>query len=176
MGVIANEWLSVQLKIEILLVIESSLQQGCSVRRSCLILNIAHRRVVRWKLRARLELGLANLKPGPRFAHHRMLPEEIQRIVSMAQSQKYVDLSHRMMAVTALDQDIFQASFTTVYRVRRASRKPCDSGSLKNLCVFEGAKAKGRRQLGGRRPRIDRVSVPIPRSRFDPSSGSSCHR
>jgi transposase InsO family protein len=62
-------------------------------------------------------LGLANLKPGPRLANHRMLPEEIQRIVSMAQSQKYVDLSHRMMAVTAWDQDIFQASFTTVYRV-----------------------------------------------------------
>ena len=36
---------------------------------------------------------------------------------SMAQSQKYVDLSHRMMAVTAWDQDLFQASFTTVYRV-----------------------------------------------------------
>jgi putative transposase len=119
-GAIANSWLSEQMKIEILHVIERSLQQGVSVRRSCLILSIEHRRIVRWKLRARLGRGLGNQKPGPKDALHRILPEEVQRIVTMAQSQKYVDLSHRMMAVTAWDQDIFQASFTTVYRVLKA--------------------------------------------------------
>jgi putative transposase len=116
-GAIANGWLSEQMKIDILHVIDCSQQQGVSVRRSCHILTIAHRRVVRWQLRARLGQSLSNRKPGPKQAIHRMLPEEIQSIVSMAQSQKYVDLSHRMMAVTAWDQDLFQASFTTVYRV-----------------------------------------------------------
>ena len=46
-----------------------------------------------------------------------MLPEEIDQIVAMARSEEYVDLSHRIMAVTACDKDLFQASFSTVYRV-----------------------------------------------------------
>ena len=48
---------------------------------------------------------------------HRVLPEEIDQIVALAQSQEYVDLSHRILAVTAWDQGLFQASFSTVYRV-----------------------------------------------------------
>jgi hypothetical protein len=32
--------------------IETSLQQGVSVRRSCVILVIAHRRIVRWQQQA----------------------------------------------------------------------------------------------------------------------------
>jgi len=35
----------------------------------------------------------------------------------MARSQEYVDLSHRILAVTAWDKGLFQASFSTVYRV-----------------------------------------------------------
>ena len=46
-----------------------------------------------------------------------MLPEEIDQIVAMARSQEYVDLSHRIMALTACDKGLFQASFSTVYRV-----------------------------------------------------------
>ena len=45
------------------------------------------------------------------------MPEEIDQIVTLAQSQEYVDLSHRILAVTAWDQCLFQASFSTVYRV-----------------------------------------------------------
>ena len=48
---------------------------------------------------------------------HRVLPEEIDQIVTLAQSQEYVDLSHRILAVTAWDKGLFQASFSTVYRV-----------------------------------------------------------
>jgi putative transposase len=87
------------------------------VRRSCVILVIEPRRIVRWQQQARQGQSLANRTPGPREPLHRMLPEEIDQIVAMAKSQEYVDLSHRILAVTACDQGLFQASFSTVYRV-----------------------------------------------------------
>jgi len=99
------------------MVIETSQQQGVSARRSCSILAIEHRRILRWQERARQGQGLANLTPGPKEPLHRVLPEEIDQIVAMAKSQDYVDLSHRIMAVTAWDKGLFQASFSTVYRV-----------------------------------------------------------
>ena len=117
MGPIADQWLKEQTKLEILMVIETSQQQGVSARRSCTILAIAHRRIVRWQQRARQGQSLANLTPGPKAALHRVLPEEIDQIVAMARSQEYVDLSHRILAVTAWDKGLFQASFSTVYRV-----------------------------------------------------------
>jgi len=116
-GPIAKQWLQEQIKLEILMVIETSQQQGVSARRSCSILAIEHRRIVRWQERARQGQGLANLTPGPKEPLHRVLPEEIDQIVAMAKSQDYVDLSHRILAVTAWDKGLFQASFSTVYRV-----------------------------------------------------------
>ena len=117
MGPIAQQRIKEQTKLEILAVIETSHQQGVSVRRSCVILAIEHRRVIRWQHRVRQGAGLADLTSGPKEPLHRMLPEEIDQIVAMAKSQEYVDLSHRIMAVTAWDKGLFQASFSTVYRV-----------------------------------------------------------
>jgi transposase InsO family protein/transposase-like protein len=65
-------------------------------------------------------LGLADGTPGPQDALHRLLPEEIERIAAMAESQEYVDLSHRILAITAGEKGLFYASFPTVYRVLRA--------------------------------------------------------
>ena len=117
MGPIAGQWISEQIKLEILTVIEASQQQGVSARRSCSLLAIQHRRIVRWQRQTRSGQGLINLIPGPKAALHRVLPEEIDQIVVMARSQEYVDLSHRILAVTAWDKGLFQASFSTVYRV-----------------------------------------------------------
>jgi len=116
-GPITGLWLKEQTKLEILTVIESSQQQGVSARRSCSLLMIEHRRVVRWQEQARQGQPLANLRPGSQEPLHRVLPEEIDQIVTLAQSQEYVDLSHRTLAVRAWDQGLFQASFSTVYRV-----------------------------------------------------------
>lgn len=101
MGPIANLWIKEQTKLEILAVIKTSQQQGVSVRRSSIILAIDHRRIVRWQHLVRHGYSLANLTPGLREPSHRVLPEEIEQIVAMARSQDYVDLSHRIMAVTA---------------------------------------------------------------------------
>jgi len=116
-GPITGQWLKEQTKLAILTVIESSQHQGVSARRSCSLLRIEHRRVVRWQRQARQGQSLANLRPGAKDPWHRVLPEEIDQIVTLAQSQEYVDLSHRILAVTAWDQGLFQASFSTVYRV-----------------------------------------------------------
>ena len=117
MGPIAKQWIKEQTKLDILAVIRTSHQQGVSVRRSCVILAIEHRRIVRWQQQARRGQSLSNLMPGPKEPLNRLLPEEIDQIVAMAKSQEYVDLSHRIMAVTAWDKGLFQASFSSVYRV-----------------------------------------------------------
>jgi transposase InsO family protein len=119
-GPITGQWLKEQTKLEILTVIESSQQQGVSARRSCALLLIAQRRIVRWQQQARQGQSLANLLPGPKDPLHRVLPEEIDQIVTLANSEEYVDLSHRLLAVTAGDKGLFQASFSTVYRVLKA--------------------------------------------------------
>jgi len=100
--------------------IETSQQQGVPARRSCSLLMIEHRRVVRWQRQARQGQPLANLCPGPKEPLHRVLPAEIDQIVALAKSQDYVDLSHRILAVTAGDRGLFQASFSTVYRILKA--------------------------------------------------------
>jgi len=119
-GAIADKWIGEAIKLEILTVIATSLQQGVSARRCCAILNIEHRRVVRWQQRVRLGYSLANRIPGARAPLHRVLAEEVERIVALAKSQEYVDLSHRILAVAAGDKGLFQASFSTVYRVLKA--------------------------------------------------------
>ena len=120
MGPIADTWLPAATKQAILLVIATSQAQGVSARRSCTILAITHRRVVRWQAHQRQGLGLADGTPGPQEALHRLLPAEIECIAAMAKSQEYVDLSHRILAVTAGEKGLFFASFSTVYRVLRA--------------------------------------------------------
>ena len=120
MGPIADTWLPAQTKQAILLVIATSQDQGVYARRSCAILAISHRRIVRWQAHERQGLGLADGTPGPQEALHRLLPEEIERIAAMAKSQEYVDLSHRILAVTAGEKGLFFASFSSVYRVLKA--------------------------------------------------------
>ena len=120
MGPIVGTWLPAATKQAILLVIATSQDQGVSARRSCAILAIAHRRVVRWQAHERQGLGLADGTPGPQEAWHRLLPAEIERIAAMAQSEEYVDLSHRIPAITAGEKGLFFASFSTVYRILKA--------------------------------------------------------
>jgi len=37
--------------------------------------------------------SLANLRPGPKDPLHRVLPEELDEILTLARSEEYVDLS-----------------------------------------------------------------------------------
>ena len=51
---------------------------------------------------------------------HRLLPEERRAVLSMARDETYVDLSHRILTVTAWDLGLFFVSFSSVYRILRS--------------------------------------------------------
>jgi hypothetical protein len=61
-------------------VIDSSLQNGVSVRRSCSILMIQYRRIARWQQRIRRGRGLQDRGPGPTEPLHKLLPEETSKM------------------------------------------------------------------------------------------------
>ncbi len=119
MGAISGSWIAAERKQEILTAVGSANAQGVSVARSCVILMINRRRVVRWQEKLRQGGGLANGKPGPNQPLHALLPEERQQILDMARHEDFADLSHRILTVTAWDKQMFFVSFTTVYRVLR---------------------------------------------------------
>jgi transposase InsO family protein len=119
-GKIDGQWVGAQLKLDILAVIESAKKQGVSVQRSCFILDINRRRIVRWQGRVGQGLGLEDARPGPREPLHRLLPTERQQVIEFAKQEKYADLSHRILAVTAWELNLFFVSFTTVYRILNA--------------------------------------------------------
>jgi hypothetical protein len=119
-GPIAGHRINAQIKLALLTVIETSQDSGVSTRRSCSLLMIAFRRVVRWQGYLRSGLGLVDGTPGPREALHRLLPEEVASITRLACRPEYADLSHRILAVTIWEKGWCFASFSTVYRVLKA--------------------------------------------------------
>ena len=129
MGQIEGQWLETRQKLEILEVIESAKDQGVSALRSCVILAINRRRIVRWQSRIRKGLNLDNAKPGTNKVLHRLLPAERQQVVDLAKKEEYVDLSHRNLTVTAWEQSLFFVSFTTVYRILCAEGLMSQRGS-----------------------------------------------
>lgn len=120
MGPIAGHRINAQTKAAILTVIETSQKRGVSARRSCSLLLIACRRVVRWQGCLRHGLGLVDGTPGPKEALHRLLPGEVASITRLACSPEHADLSHRILAVTAWEQGLCFVSFSSVYRVLKA--------------------------------------------------------
>lgn len=108
-----------QLKLRILDAIGSAREKGISVKRSCSILMINRRRVVRWQSRIRQGFSVEDTKPGPGKALHSLLPIERQQVLDFAKKEEYADLSHRILTVTAWEMDLFFVSFSTVYRILR---------------------------------------------------------
>jgi putative transposase len=76
--------------------------------------------VVRWSENWRRGQSLANGKPGPRYPVHKLLPQERTAVLAVAREERYVDLSHRILAVTAWDLGLFFVSFSSVYRILRS--------------------------------------------------------
>ncbi len=120
MGEIKCQWLSQEHKVNILAVIDEAKDAGISVKRTCTLLMISRRRVTRWRWKRENSNGLDNLKPGPREPVNRLLPMERVAVLEMAKKEEYADLSHRILAVTAWDLNIFFVSFSSVYRILRA--------------------------------------------------------
>ena len=121
MGTIEGRWIEAGQKEEILIMIERAKEKGISVTRTCALLMISRRRVIRWRKKWKGNEELHNGKPGPQHSLHRLLPEEKRAVLDMAKREEYSDLSHRILAVTAWDIDLFFMSFTSVYRILRSS-------------------------------------------------------
>jgi putative transposase len=120
-GEIKGQWLRQQHKVDILAMIDNAKEDRISITRTCVFLKICRRRVVRWHWKEKKGQSLENLKPGPREPVHRLLPEEREAVLHMAKKEEYADLSHRILAVTAWDLNIFFASFSSVYRILRSA-------------------------------------------------------
>jgi putative transposase len=108
-------------KVDILSMTERSKNRGVSITRACVLWTIERRRVVRWRRKDKNGQSLENLKPGPRYPVHRLLPEEKAAVLQMAKKEEYADVSHRILAVTAWNLDMFFVSFSSVYRILRAA-------------------------------------------------------
>ena len=138
MGSIKGFWIEARIKQEILVAIDWAKDQGFSVHRSCKMLGISRRRVVRWQKRGRSGTGHADSKPGPEGALHGLLPEERAKVLEMSSIEEYADMSHRILTVTAWEKGLFFVSFSTVYRIlrseglttRRGGQRPHNGRSL----------------------------------------------
>jgi transposase InsO family protein len=120
-GEIKGQWLEEEQKVEILVMIEHAREQGISITRTCALLMITRRRVVRWRREWNRGKGLGNLKPGPTEPLHKVLSVERESVLQMATKEEYADLSHRVLAVTAWDLGLFFVSFSSVYRIMRSA-------------------------------------------------------
>jgi putative transposase len=107
-------------KSAILLTVEEARAKGVSRIHACAMWMIDRRRVVRWAGNWKRGQSLDNGKPGPKDPVHRLLPEECTAVVAMAEEERYADLSHRILAVTAWDLGLFFVSFSSVYRILRS--------------------------------------------------------
>ena len=124
--------------------IDSSLQNGVSGRRSCSILIIQHRRIARWQQRIRRGRDLQDSRPGPTEALHKPLPEETAKIIAMAKDAQYSDLSHRILTETAVSGCLFQASFSTICRfIRNGGTHGGSRGLARPQRPFEATRAQG---------------------------------
>jgi len=103
--------------LDILDTIEWGKGLGISATGTCEMWRINRRRVVRWERERREDNSLRNRKPGALHPVHRLLPEEKEAVLQMAGMEEYADLSHRILAVTAWENEDFFVSFSSVYRI-----------------------------------------------------------
>ena len=132
MGEIKGQWLSQEQKVNILAVIDEAQEAGISIKRTCTLLMINRRRVTRWRWKRESGHSLDNLKPGAQEPINRLLPMEKAAVLEMARKEEYADLSHRILAVTAWDLDIFFVSFSSVYRILRSENMATIRGSQRH--------------------------------------------
>lgn len=89
--------------------------------------------MVRWSGIWKRGQSLDNGKPGPKDSPvHRLLPEERTAVTAFAVEERYADLSHRILAVTAWDLGVFFVSFSSVYRILRSEGLMSMRGPLRH--------------------------------------------
>lgn len=90
-----------------------------TIKFCCEKLKLDMKRYQRWIINYRNTGRYGNAKPGPDKAPHRLLDEEKEKIISVSKDDKYADLSHRQLSVTASEKGIVEASSSSFYRVMK---------------------------------------------------------
>jgi putative transposase len=100
----------------ILALLDEAKAGGARLERACEVLGLTARTVVRW----RAEGGGADRRAGAGASPaHKLTAEERARIVELATSEEYRDLSPRQFVPLLADKGIYVASESTFYRVLR---------------------------------------------------------
>jgi len=111
------------MKRGILDTIDSAVEQGIKLAKACSLIQVAERRIERWRDRGdRLEDSI----PGPLNAPHALLGEEKEAILRFALDASYVDDSHRVLAAKGADKSLFYVSASSVYKVMRENDLTAD--------------------------------------------------
>lgn len=119
-GNLKGKYISVEAKAALAEIITKLKETYCvSLKYCCDILQLSVKRYRRWLRLSRDKGRYGDGKPGPKKAAHGLMAGERKRIVEMAKDDKYLDLSHRQLAIAASENGEVEASPSSFYRVMR---------------------------------------------------------
>lgn len=111
------------MKKKIIADIAEAKDRGVTVERACEIIMLPRGRYYAWLAGRKPEdvtgPALEDGKSTPGCTPHKITPDESEAILSLAKDDAYADLSHRKLALTALDEGKVAASPSTFYREMR---------------------------------------------------------
>ena len=114
----------------ILSLVDTAVASGARRAMACARLDIDPRTLERWRACGALEDG----RRGPRRAPHNKLSEaERARLVAVATSEPYRDLSPKQMVPRLADENDYVGSESTVYRVLREQKLTAHRGMMAPL-------------------------------------------
>jgi transposase InsO family protein len=93
-----------------------------SVKYCCDIVELDIKRYQRWLRLYRDKGRYGDGKPGPKKPPHGLMAEERKKIVDLARDDKYLDLSHRQLAITASEKEEVEASPSSFYRIMKEEK------------------------------------------------------
>lgn len=104
-----------ELKKSIISLCRCAGKHGVTQKRYCELIRLQPRRLQRWIRRENLADGQPGYLPGT--APHKILTSEKAKILEYALNEEYADMSHRVLAYTAMDIGDLVVSPSTMYRV-----------------------------------------------------------
>ena len=130
----------------VLELVSSSVADGCGQGKACAAIGMSERRLQRWIL----SNGQEDQRRGPATTPaNKLSPSERERIVAVANSKEYRDMSPHQIVPKLADRGRYLASESSFYRILRASALLAHRGRSKPKSVTRprGHEALGPRQL-----------------------------
>jgi transposase InsO family protein len=121
---------------------EVRMEYAVTLKHCCSVLELCPERYKRWTRLYEKEGRYGGGKTGPKTAPHTLLEEERQKIVEMAKKEEYADLSHRQLSIVASEEDIVEASSSTVYRELKKAGLQSGNSKRKANRIQEKPEAK----------------------------------